>query len=163
MITILSDKSFQKMAFKIIDYGSREYLQTVHLRFNILREPLGLDITQEELDKEKTDVIIGCFDDGVLEACCLLRKKSDVTVCLRHMAVLSGLQGKGIGRVLMTFAENIAQDLGYNKIIMDARKISVGFYEKLGYKICGNEFMKVTIPHIEMEKNLQAAGNILPS
>jgi GNAT superfamily N-acetyltransferase len=70
------------------------------------------------------------------------------------MAVLSGLQGKGIGRVLMTFAENIARDRGYRKINMHARKTAVGFYEKLGYSISGPEFEEVTIPHFEMEKEL---------
>ena len=50
------------------------------------------------------------------------------------MAVVSGLQGKGIGKVLLQFAENIARDRGYKKIMMHARKTAVGFYEKSGYK-----------------------------
>ena len=70
------------------------------------------------------------------------------------MAVVSGLQGKGIGKVLLQFAENIARDRGYKKIIMHARKTAVGFYEKLGYKITSNEFEEVTIPHYVMEKTL---------
>jgi ribosomal protein S18 acetylase RimI-like enzyme len=70
------------------------------------------------------------------------------------MAVTSGLQGKGIGRVLMQFAENIARDRGYKKMVMHARKTAMGFYEKLGYRKTGNEFMEVTIPHYIMEKDL---------
>ena len=70
------------------------------------------------------------------------------------MAVFSGLQGKGIGKVLLQFAENIARDRGYKKIIMHARKTAVGFYEKLGYKITSPEFEEVTIPHYVMEKSL---------
>jgi ribosomal protein S18 acetylase RimI-like enzyme len=70
------------------------------------------------------------------------------------MAVVSGLQGKGLGKVLMQFAENIARDRGYKKIMMHARKTAVGFYEKLGYKKLGHEFEEVTIPHYVMEKDL---------
>ena len=70
------------------------------------------------------------------------------------MAVVSGLQGKGIGKVLLQFAENIARDRGYKKIMMHARKTAVGFYEKLGYKKTGGEFEEVTIPHYVMEKDL---------
>ena len=70
------------------------------------------------------------------------------------MAVVSGLQGKGIGKNILQFAENIARDRGYKKIIMHARKTATGFYEKLGYKITGPEFVEVTIPHYEMEKSL---------
>lgn len=76
------------------------------------------------------------------------------TVQLRQMAVKAGLQGKGIGRVLMQFSENIARDRGNKKMIMHARKTAAGFYEKLGYKIAGKEFTELNIPHYNMEKQL---------
>jgi GNAT superfamily N-acetyltransferase len=84
----------------------------------------------------------------------MLKDEGNKTVRLRQMAVLSGLQGKGIGRVLMMFAENIARDRGYKRLTMHARGTAVGFYEKLGYNICSDEFFEVTIPHYIMEKNL---------
>lgn len=142
------------MALKIIDYGTKEYKQMVDLRYNMLRKPLGLSFAEEELEKEKNDILIGCFDDDRLEGCCMLVPVDKITVQLRQMAVTSGLQGKGIGRVLMQFAENISRDQGYRKIIMHARKTATGFYEKLGYKISGEEFTEVTIPHYQMQKNL---------
>jgi GNAT superfamily N-acetyltransferase len=70
------------------------------------------------------------------------------------MAVGSALQGKGIGRVLMNFAENIARDRKYTRLTMHARKSAVGFYEKSSYRICSDEFTEVTIPHFVMEKEL---------
>ncbi len=142
------------MALKIIDHNSREYRQMVDLRYNLLRKPLGLLFTEEELEREKGDILIGCFDDDKLEACCILTQTDPKTVRLRQMAVTSGLQGKGIGRVLMSFAENIARDRGYRRLVMHARKTATGFYEKLGYKISGEEFLEVTIPHYEMSKEL---------
>lgn len=126
----------------------------VDLRYHILRKPLGLEFTQDELDKEKEDILIGCFEDDKLEGCCLLTKTANGVVRLRQMAVTSGLQGKGLGRVLMMFAENIARDRGFRKITMHARKNALGFYEKLGYEVVGEEFQEVTIPHFEMEKDL---------
>lgn len=126
----------------------------VDLRMNILRKPLGLSFTPEELEKEKDDILIGCFDDGKLEACCMLTKTAPKVLRLRQMAVLSGLQGKGMGRALLQFAENIAYDRGFRKITMHARKTAIGFYEKLGYSVTGDEFLEVTIPHFVMEKVL---------
>ena len=142
------------MAVKIIDYGTKEYKQMVDLRYHILRKPLGLSLTQEELESEKGNIHVGCFDDDKLEGCCMLVPKDKTTIQLRQMAVISGLQGKGIGKVLMQFAENISRDLGYKKIIMHARKTAIGFYEKLGYATTGKEFLEVTIPHFAMEKVL---------
>ncbi|MFP5040472.1 GNAT family N-acetyltransferase [Parasediminibacterium sp. JCM 36343] len=142
------------MALKFIDHGTAEYEQMVALRKKILRDPLGLSFTQEELEKEKDDILLGCFDDDEMEACCLLTQTEKDAVRLRQMAVLDGLQGKGIGRALMIFAENVARDAGFKKITMHARKPVIGFYEKLGYVVNGNEFIEVTIPHYEMEKAL---------
>jgi ribosomal protein S18 acetylase RimI-like enzyme len=142
------------MALKMIDHGSKEYQQMVHLRNEILRKPLGLTFTQEELEKEKEEILIGAFEDEKMLGCCMLIKESPAVVRLRQMAVLNNLQGKGIGRALMQFAENIARDRGFRKITMHARKSAIGFYEKLGYQVTGDEFSEVTIPHHIMEKPL---------
>ncbi len=143
------------MALKFIDHGTKEYNQMIDLRMQILRAPLGLTFTKEDLEQEKNDILLGCFDEEQLEGCCLLTEIEPGTVKLRQMAVLDGLQGKGIGRALMNFAENVARDAGYKKLTMHARKSALGFYEKLGYTICSDEFEEVTVPHYIMEKKLR--------
>ena len=142
------------MALKIIEHGSPEYGQMVKLRDDILRKPLGLTFAPDELEHEKENILIGAFDDDDILGCCMLVEENPGTVRLRQMAVLNDLQGKGIGRALMTFAENIARDRGYKVLSMHARKNATGFYEKMGYKIASNEFTEVTIPHYVMEKEL---------
>lgn len=142
------------MALKIIDHGSYEYQQMVNLRLEILRKPLGLSFTQEELDTEKEDILIAAFEDEKILGCCMLIQEDPQTVRLRQMAVLNNLQGKGIGRALMQFAENLARDRGYTRMTMHARASATGFYEKLGYEISGDQFYEVTIPHYIMEKTL---------
>lgn len=142
------------MALRIIDHGSKEYQQMVNLRMEILRKPLGLSFEPEELEKEKEDVLMGAFEDEKMLGCCLLTRMDAHTMRLRQMAVPNSMQGKGIGRALMIFAENIARDLGYRKLCMHARKTALGFYEKLGYSASGEEFTEVTIPHYIMEKAL---------
>jgi len=126
----------------------------VNLRIEILRKPLGLSFEPSELEKEKEDVLMGAFEDDRILGCCLLTRMDQHTMRLRQMAVPNSMQGKGIGRALMIFAENIARDLGYKKLCMHARKTAVGFYEKLGYSPNGEEFIEVTIPHYIMEKAL---------
>lgn len=147
------------MALKILDYGSPEYQQMVRLRNDILRKPLGLHFTPEELENEKEEILIGAFEEEKMLGCCMLIKADDNTVRLRQMAVLNNLQGKGIGRALMQFAENIARDLGYKKLMMHARATAVGFYEKLGYYVVGEPFEEVTLPHCVMEKLLTSSSS----
>ena len=143
------------MALKIIDHGTPEYQQMIKLRDDILRKPLGLSFSQEELMQEKDQILIGAFDDDKMLGCCMLVNEGDGVVRLRQMAVNNNLQGKGIGRALMNFAENIARDQGFKRLTMHARKTAVGFYEHLGYQICSEEFLEVTIPHFIMEKRLR--------
>lgn len=142
------------MALKLIDHGSPEYQQMVQLRHDILRKPLGLTFQKDELEKEINDILIGAFEDDKMLGCCMLIETEPGTVRLRQMAVLNNLQGKGVGRALMQFAENIARDRGFKRITMHARKSATGFYEKLGYIITGGEFEEVTLPHVVMEKRL---------
>ena len=142
------------MALRIIDYGTKEYQQMVNLRIEILRKPLGLSFDPKDLEKEKEDVLMGAFEDDRILGCCLLTRMDQHTMRLRQMAVPNSMQGKGIGRALMIFAENIARDLGYRKLCMHARVTALGFYEKLGYTTNGEEFIEVTMPHYIMEKAL---------
>ena len=142
------------MALKIIDHGTAEYDHMVRLRDEILRKPLGLTFTKEELDKEKNNLHIAAYEDDHMLGCCMLVEEEPQMVRLRQMAVVNDLQGKGIGRALMQFAENLARDRGYKRITMHARKNALGFYEKMGYRKIGEEFREITIPHYVMEKEL---------
>jgi len=143
------------MPIKQIDHNTKEYRQMVDLRNEILRRPLGLSFKKEELDKEKDDILIGAFEEDKMLGCCLLTRVDDNNVRLRQMAVQNNLQGKGIGASMLNFAENVARDAGYKNMIMHARKTALHFYEKLGYKICSEEFEEITIPHYLMEKKLR--------
>jgi N-acetylglutamate synthase-like GNAT family acetyltransferase len=142
------------MALKQIDHGSKEYLQMVNLRDNVLRRPLGLTFSHDELLLEKEEILIVCTDEEVILGCCMLVKVDDETLRLRQMAVAPNLHGKGIGASIINFAENLATDKGFKKITMHARDTAIGFYEKFGYKIIGNQFIEVNTPHHVMEKLL---------
>lgn len=126
----------------------------VKLREDILRKPLGLSFTPEELEDEKDNMLIAAFEDDRMLACCMLVEENPTIVRLRQVAVLSNLQGKGIGRALINFTENIARDRGYKVISMHARKNVVDFFKRMDYYVVGEEFIEITIPHYVMEKKL---------
>ncbi|MET3875611.1 GNAT family N-acetyltransferase [Chitinophaga sp. OAE865] len=145
--------------FRIIEYGSCDYHTMTDLRSEVLRKPLGLTFSAEQLQKEMNDIFIAGFtqhnDQETIAGCCILTPLNENTVQLRQMAVSPGFQGKGIGREIVVFAEQYARSNGFDELTMHARKEATGFYLKLGYKICGEEFTEVGIPHYEMRKNLK--------
>jgi N-acetylglutamate synthase-like GNAT family acetyltransferase len=106
------------------------------------------------MEKEKEDILIAAFDDEEMLGCCVLTRLDPTTIRLRQMAVQGNLQGKGIGASILSFAENLARDKGFNKIIMHARDTAQGFYEKLGFKVVGERFSELDLPHHIMEKSI---------
>lgn len=145
-------------SLRIIEYGSQDYQLMVSLRDVILRKPLGLTFSDEYLRQEINDTLIGCFtrEKGreIIIGCCILTPVNESTVQLRQMAVDKSYQGKGIGNSVLKFAEQQAKTTPYARLMMHARKEAVGFYERAGYTIEGNEFVEVNIPHYEMSKQL---------
>lgn len=142
------------MALKQIDFGSTEYELMIELRLNILRKPLGLFFTKEELEQERKDILIAAFDEEEMLGCCILTKVDEQQMKLRQMAVQKSLQGNGIGESIISFAENITRDKGFTYLKMHARESAVGFYKKFGYNTQGDEFTEVNIKHFLMVKRL---------
>ena len=139
---------------QIIKYGIREYEEMLVLRTKILRTPLGLNFSEEDLERDKDDflLVIRSSDNQCIVACCLLTPLDKKTGKLRQMAVDHTVQKSGLGTAMLAFAEYVATKEGFEKMTLHARKIALGFYEKYGYKIVGNEFTEVGIPHYKMEK-----------
>lgn len=144
------------LKFSIISYGSNEYRQMLDLRHRILRAPLNLVASKEELAKDVDYTLLGLFnsENNQLLACCFLSHINDNIVQLRQMAVDNTIQKAGYGRELMGYAEQIAKESNYRTMYLHARKTAIGFYQKLGYEIQGDYFLEIGIPHIEMIKNL---------
>ena len=141
-----------KTSIKIINFFSTEYFLGLALRNDILRKPLGIIFSLNDLKEEETQIHIGAFDDGTLMGCLLLKPLDSTTIQMRQVAVDDKFRSKGIGRDMVFFSEVYSRKLGYKKIILHARDTAIKFYEKLNYKKIGNEFIEVTIPHQEMEK-----------
>lgn len=75
---------------------------------------------------------------------------------LRGMAVLEAYQGKGIGKKILQFCENLLTQRGVRILWMNARVSAIGFYTSLGYSILGEKFDIPNIgPHFIMFKSLQ--------
>ena len=127
----------------------------VNLRYEVMRKPLGLAFSPEELSSEKNDILICAFDEDDLMGCCILTNMNNGCCRLRQMAVQKNMQGKGIGESMVTFAENLARDKGFKTLTMHARDTAIGFYEKYGYKVKGDQFIEINIPHHIMEKRLR--------
>lgn len=73
--------------------------------------------------------------------------------------VLTTKRGVGLGRRLMEAIMQTAYAHGATALRMDAQSHAVGFYEKLGFVVCSDEFDEAGIPHKRMERLGMATGS----
>jgi len=138
----------------LIEYDSPVYLESVSLRQDVLRTPLGLKFTKENMVTDEHEYHIAASDGDNLVGILLLRPLDNGFIKMRQVAVREEFQGKGIGQKLVEFAEEFATGLGFNIMELHARKVSLNFYERLNYAVVGEQFEEIGIPHFRMEKNL---------
>jgi predicted GNAT family N-acyltransferase len=140
---------------KVYNYGSPEYEESVKLRYKILRVPLGLEFTAEELKKDEHDIHFGLFDADKIVACLILSPAGASKIKMRQVAVDTAYHGQGLGKKLSQAAEDYARRQGFKLIYCNARKTAAPFYQSMSYQIASNEFTEVGIPHYMMEKKLE--------
>lgn len=138
-----------------IEFGTPEYDEAVRLRYQILREPLCLDYTPEQLAVEWNQHHIAAYGaSGGLLGYMNLTPVDGTEVKMRQVAVAQTVQNQGVGRALVAYAEVFARRQGFEKMTLHARETAVPFYLKLGYAVVGERFEEVTLPHFKMEKRL---------
>ena len=134
--------------------NSPYYLQALALRHRLLRKPLNIDFTAQELANDIPDIHIGLFDNEEIKASVILSIVNTNQIKMRQMVVDDSVQKTGYGKKLMLAAEAYAKKNKYSLLIGNARKTAVPFYLKLGFSILGEEFVEVGIPHYKMQKHI---------
>lgn len=138
----------------LIDYDSEQYLESVELRQAVLRTPLGLKFTKENMVNDANELHLAATDGNSILGILLLRPLSDEVVKMRQVAVASNLQGQGIGKKMVAYSEELTKSMGFKQIELNARKVSLDFYLSQNYHQVGEQFLEIGIPHFKMIKNL---------
>ncbi|MFK8104044.1 MAG: GNAT family N-acetyltransferase [Saprospiraceae bacterium] len=142
-----------------IDFATPAFEETLALRRKILRIPLGLTFELKDIAQEYQDYHLACYSaEAELLACLVLTVKDYKRIKMRQVAVDDTIQSKGVGTFLVKACEDFCRNLGFERIVLNARDTAVEFYEKLDYDKVGEPFEEVTIKHFKMEKVLKGKG-----
>lgn len=87
-----------------------------------------------------------------------LREPDDDTGKVERVAVLADHREGGVGAELIETMESVARARGYERLVLHSQTTATGFYERLGYERVGNVFEEDGIPHVEMRKRIERAG-----
>lgn len=138
--------------------SKEEFKAYYALRYRILREKFGLPKGTEKDDYEPLSLHFIAVDDKkedeILGAVKLFEKAPGIAQ-FSHLAVDDNHQGRGIGKLLVDTVEEKARQMGYKIIGTSTRLTATGFYEKLGYRVIGVDFLMIgRMQTVWMEKNL---------
>jgi predicted GNAT family N-acyltransferase len=132
--------------------------EIINLRYKILREPLGLSFSDDELLLESINnyfLAISDIESQDLIGTLLLQIADDPSqLKMRQVAIRPDLQRMGYGRLLVQFSEDFAKSIKIKRLVLHARKSAIPFYVSLGYSFKDECFIEVGIEHYYMWKDI---------
>ena len=136
---------------EIIEWGSVKYIQSLALRHEVLRKPLGMIFDPAIFPEEKGDIHLVANHGDWLVGCMILTEAGN-DLKMRQVAVANKYRRNKVGARMVALAEAKAIEMGKQKMVLHARESALDFYLSLGYYIVGDQFEEVGIPHHRMEK-----------
>jgi GNAT superfamily N-acetyltransferase len=130
------------------------------LRHAVLRP--GRPVSYSVYSQDEGSVHIGAWDDDMLVGCATVFPEpwpgSDLQAAeprawrLRGMAVDPSMQGTGVGRLVLEEGVAAVRDAAAPLLWANARTSALGFYERLGWRVVGGEFIAGDsgLPHFPM-------------
>lgn len=77
---------------------------------------------------------------------------SGATGKIGRICVAKSQRGTGLGAALVQYGiDHFRAEAGITRIALGAQNYAIGFYEKLGFQVCGPEYDDAGIPHHDME------------
>ena len=111
-------------------------------------------VYQDMDDKDYDSQHVYCEEDGKVTA--YLRAFETEPGVVRMGRVLTLQHGQGLGGKLLEYGlDEIRQRYSPKTIVIDSQCHAIGFYEKVGFEVCSDEFLEVGVMHVKMELKMQ--------
>lgn len=134
-----------------VSHGSHGYQVMLQARNRILRQPLGLQLTEKDTLGEDTQRHFGLFMGDLLVGGVIANQQTPETTQLRQMWIEPNCANRGLGRLLLEeVLTKLAQE-STEMVVLHARVPVLEFYRKCGFKSEGDSFIEVGIPHRRMK------------
>lgn len=96
-------------------------------------------------------------EEGKMVACArfFMKNERKKTVQIGRIVVAKNQRRKRYASFLMrSVMDNAKRMLGAKHFNLEAQTYAIPFYERLGFKVCSDEFMEDGIPHVKMESDV---------
>jgi predicted GNAT family N-acyltransferase len=141
------------ISLRIVPWASaRDALMVV--RTSVFVEEQGVPAALEEDDRDPSCLHLLAVRDG--KPVGVARLDLAQRGKLGRVSVLRALRGQGIGHAMMRALHAMAAAHGLHELWCHAQLSAVPFYERLGYRRAGGEFLEAGIAHVVLRHRLDA-------
>ena len=142
-------------------HGTEDLSDAYAVRIEVFCDEQGYRLEQEldELDRRPATWHLVLYDGGYPAAAGRLYPKGDGVMGLGRLRFRNTSPGAALGAGWVRNRAGKAAELGASVSQLDAQTRARGFYEKQGYRVCGEEHMDGHVPHVMMEKKLDGISN----
>lgn len=134
-----ADSSTQSaiIVFKVVTPQTEEELEAYyHFRWQYLRQPWNFPPGSEKDEYEQVAEHRMIVDGkGDIVACGRVHMNTAEEAQIRHIAVHSDHQRKGVGQMILGALENVAREQGAIRAVTNSREISIPFFSGCGFVI----------------------------
>lgn len=141
-----------KIIIKKIDYASSEYYNAKILREKILREPIGLKLSKEDIKNENNHAHFIALHEHKVVGTVIIAPIDKGKAKLRQMAIDESFQARGIGGELFLKADKFVRENNYKSLECTARETAKQFYKKMGFIFTGETFLAMGMNIYKMVK-----------
>ena len=118
----------------------------------VVEQQISANLETDEFENSSTHYLVTNKHNSLATA--RWRFVDDRTAKIERVAVLKEARGKGIGRELIQCILNeIHLNSKIQMIKVGSQNSAIPFYEKLGFKVIGQEYLDAGIPHHLMVKS----------
>lgn len=136
---------------EILEFKTASDETDLQICFNIRNQVFiteqNVDPKMEKDDKENIAVHFLALLNKIPVGTGRLIKNDDNTAKITRVAVLAKYRNKNIGKFLINNIIDYAKKRNITALILSSQSHVTGFYEGLGFKIQGEEYIEANIPH----------------
>lgn len=126
---------------------AREIRETVFIKEQ------GFQNEYDEIDQIAKHIVI--YDgEKAVATCRIFWCDEENSHHIGRIAVLKEYRGTGLGGLIMSEAEKLTKSMGGKTLKLGGQIRAAGFYDKIGYERCGEEYLDEGYPHIPFVKYL---------
>ncbi|CZQ89476.1 MAG: GNAT family N-acetyltransferase [Trichococcus flocculiformis] len=134
---------------------SKTYKDALDIRKEVFVEEQQVPVSIEIDDLEDKTLHLVGYEKSIPVATARIYPMENGKYKVQRVAIRKVVREKKYGSILMQEIERYIRELGGKRLFLGAQNHAIGFYEKVGYTICGEEYEEAGILHHDMDKMIE--------